>query len=258
MKRYGQHFLVNRHAVERIVESLHLGPADNLLEIGPGKGVLTSLLLARAGFVTAIEVDDLLIPYLSKKFASNQNFKLIHQDFLDCDLSIFPSGFKIVGNLPYNLTSPILRKVCDSSQWSEAVFMVQREVGNRLAAKEGSSDYGALTVGVSLSCEIERVFDLSETSFDPPPRVKSTVVRLKRRSQPLTQEPESIQRVIQAAFQQRRKTILNALSHGLNLTKEEVQLLLLEIKIDPGCRAETISVETYVKLGHLITLRNSP
>jgi 16S rRNA (adenine1518-N6/adenine1519-N6)-dimethyltransferase len=257
MKRYGQHFLVNRHAVERIVDSLHLSPTDSVLEIGPGKGVLTSTLIARAGHVTAVEVDDKLIPYLTKKYSSAKNFTLVHQDFMDFDLSQFKPDLKIVGNLPYNLTSPILRKICGSSHWKEALFMVQREVGDRLAAQAGNTDFGALTVGVSLHAEIERVFDLSETSFDPPPRVKSTVVRLKRREVPLTREPEAIQRVVQAAFQQRRKTILNALSHGLTLTKEEVLLILQELHIDPGCRAETIPVEAYVRLGHLIHLKNS-
>lgn len=257
MKRYGQHFLSNRHAVDRIVEEMHLSKTDSVIEIGPGKGVLTVPLLEKAGHVTAIEVDDKLIPFLTRKFGSYKNFTLLHRDFLEFDLTKLSPTTKIVGNLPYSLTSPILRRVCDSQNWAEAMFMVQREVGDRLTASPGSTDYGALTVGVSLSSELERVFDLSETSFDPPPRVKSTVVRLKRRQQPLTIETEAVQRVVQAAFQQRRKTILNALSHGLNLTKEEVQVILMELHVDPGCRAETISVDTYVRLGHLIKLKNS-
>jgi 16S rRNA (adenine1518-N6/adenine1519-N6)-dimethyltransferase len=146
------------------------------------------------------------------------------------------------------LTSPILRKVCDWTGWDTATFMVQKEVGDRLVAKVSTAAYGALTAGVSLTCEMERVFDLSENSFKPPPRVKSTVVKLTRRQQPLTDNVHKVQRVIQAAFQQRRKTILNSLSHGLNLDKEKVERMLSAENIPVTARAENLTVQNYLAL----------
>lgn len=256
MRRYGQHFLINEHAIERIVDSLELKPTDTVFEIGPGRGALTTYLVRRAGAVIAVEVDLQMIGILKNKLGAAKNFRLVESDILEFDFASLPSsGVKIIGNLPYNLTSPILRMICEATNWTTAVIMVQKEVGDRLSASAGTGEYGALTVGVSLFAEIQKIFDLSETSFKPPPRVKSTVVKLTRRPKPLAEDPSLVQKVVQAAFQQRRKTILNALSHGLGLTKEEILVFFRELKIDPGSRAETLSVETYVLLAHLIGLK---
>lgn len=252
MRRFAQHFLINGHAVQRIVDTLELTKTDSVLEIGPGKGVLTQFLVPRAGHVTGVEVDDPLIPFLTRKFAPFPNFTLVHADIMEFDFNSLPPPVKIIGNLPYNLTSPILKKICDATNWTTAVIMVQKEVGDRLGAVPGTTDYGALTVGISLYAEIERIFELSEASFDPRPRVKSCVMRLKRRSKPLSENPVATQKVIQAAFQQRRKTILNSLSHGLNINKEETLALLAKLNIDPMSRAETLSVDTYVAMGLLV------
>ena len=279
MHKFAQHFLINEHAIQRIIDSLELNPTDTVLEIGPGKGALTTYLVRRAKQVIAIEVDEQMIGILKNKLGAAQNFQLIESDVMDIDLDILlPSSrshlplkisssplegggqegsVKVVGNLPYNLTSPILRKLCDWTGWSSAVLMVQKEVGERLCAKPGTSEYGALTVGVSLTCSCSPVFVLSETSFKPPPRVKSMVVRLDRRPQPLTEDIPFATKVIQAAFQQRRKTILNSLSHGLSLTKEEIGLFLEELKIEPTQRAETISIDQYVHLSHLLKLKTN-
>lgn len=246
--KYAQHFLINAHAAERIVDALQLTDKDTVLEIGPGKGALTTLLLAKAKKVVAIEVDAEMTETLRKKFSARANFEVLNIDILDFDLARLSGVEKIIGNLPYNLTSPILRKVCAWNSWNEAILMVQKEVGDRLVAKVNTPDYGALTVGMNLNCEMERVFDLSETSFKPPPRVKSTVVRLKRREHPLIDDIAQAQRVIQAAFQQRRKTILNSFSHGLNIDKETVQKKLAELNLSPTLRAENLSIEAYVHL----------
>ncbi len=248
MRRYGQHYLINRHAVERIVDTLELTKEDSVFEIGPGKGVLTAYLVARAGHVTAVEIDTPLIPYLTQKFSRVSNFRLVHGDVMDFDFDSLPAPLKIIGNLPYSLTSPILRKVSEATHWAEAVFMVQKEVGDRLAAAPDTAAYGALTVGVNLTASVERIFELSEKSFDPAPRVKSSVIRLKRRKTSLFNDISAAQKVIQAAFQQRRKTILNALSHGLGLSKEDTQNILEKGGISPAVRAETISVDKFVEL----------
>jgi 16S rRNA (adenine1518-N6/adenine1519-N6)-dimethyltransferase len=219
--KFAQHFLINKHACERIVEALELTGEETILEIGPGKGALTALTVPQARRVVAVEIDPELVDHLRQKFSTRPSFTVVNRSILDFDPGEFiPEAFNILGNLPYNLTSPILRRLCEWNGWSRALVMVQKEVGDRMTASVGTPDYGALTVGMNLSCELSPVFELSETSFKPPPRVRSSVVKLIRREHPLTNDISRAQRVIQAAFQQRRKTILNALSHGLNTTKE--------------------------------------
>lgn len=254
MKRYGQHFLSNRHAAERIAGEVAAGATDDVLEIGPGKGALTPLLLAARRLIV-VEVDERMVEVLRRRFSSNKpNLTIVHQDFLEFNLDTLPSErpFKVVGNLPYNLTSPILRKLSDWTNWDSAVVMVQKEVGDRLAAKVGTAEYGALTVGMNLTCTVERLFELSEKSFDPPPRVKSVVVRLRRRPSPLTDDIERVQRVVQAAFQQRRKTIENSLSHGLGFDKETTRTTLDKLGLDPMLRAERLTVEDFVRVSRAL------
>jgi 16S rRNA (adenine1518-N6/adenine1519-N6)-dimethyltransferase len=189
---------------------------------------------------------------LKSRFPSSQNLTVVNEDILSVELNDVrlgaPAPVKVVGNLPYNLTSPILRRLSEWNRWMFACVMVQKEVGDRLCAQPGTADYGALTVGVSLTCTAEKLFDLSEASFDPRPKVKSSVIKLRRREKPLTDDIERTQRVIQAAFQQRRKTILNSLSHGLGLEKDSVQRALDELKLDPELRAERLSPAQFISL----------
>lgn len=255
--KYAQHFLINRHAAERIVNSLAISPEDAVLEIGPGKGALTAYLL-RAQTVAVVEIDSEMVELLKNRFGSNSKIHIFHADVLDFDFKQLPkltgnkSIFKVVGNLPYNLTSSILRKLSEWDGWREAFVMVQKEVAERICAKVATPEYGALTVGMSLTCKAEFVFELAATSFKPAPRVKSAVVKLIRRDQFLTDNVPATQKVIQAAFQQRRKTILNSLSHGLGLEKEKVQSVLAELGIAETIRPERIPVEKFVELSSLI------
>ena len=248
--RYAQHFLANRHAAERIGAEVAVGPKDAILEIGPGKGAITGLLLA-ARRVVVVEIDEKWAQLLRQRYAgANPNLTVINADFLEFDLdSLNADGpFKVVGNLPYNLTSPILRKLSEWTGWTVSTVMVQKEVGDRLCARVGTPEYGALTAGMNLTCVAERVFDLSQKAFDPPPKVASTVVRLRRRAQPLFDDVGRVQRVIQAAFQQRRKTIENSLSHGLGLEKAAVRAALETLALDPGLRAERLSTEDFIRV----------
>lgn len=245
--KYGQHFLINQHAIDRIIQSLELTPEDQVLEIGPGKGALTAH-FQQVKSLTVVEVDADMVKFLRDKFGVNPNCQIVHADILEFDLSSLVGAFKVVGNLPYNLTSPILRKLSEWDGWSFACVMVQKEVGERICAAPGTPEYGALTVGMSLICTAAPVFELSEKSFSPPPKVKSMVIKLTRRAKPLTDDIASCQRVIQAAFQQRRKTILNSLSHGLSVDKERVGKALSEFQIDPGIRAETLSPAQFISL----------
>ncbi len=239
------------------MEALQLSAGDHVLEIGPGKGALTALLLATGARVTAVEIDRELAQALHQKLEASDRLTIVCSDILGYDLNAIGGGsglgsrdreIKVVGNLPYNLTSPILRKLSEWAGWSEALVMVQKEVGDRLCAKVGSGDYGALTVGMNLTCAISRVFDLSRDSFRPPPNVQSSVVRLVRRPSPLTKDMAKTQRVIQAAFQQRRKTILNSLSHGLGLKKEETAALLQRVGLPEAVRPESIDVEQFIEI----------
>ncbi len=248
--KYGQHFLINRHASERIGAEVAAKAGDSILEIGPGKGAITGLLL-EASHVVVVEIDDEWAQLLSQRYSgANPNVDVINTDFLKFDLSALKSEqpFKIVGNLPYNLTSPILRKLQMWDNWSYAIVMVQKEVGDRLCAKVGTEDYGALTAGMNLSCIAERVFDLGRKSFDPPPKVESSIIRLRRRTMPLFEDIERVQRVIQAAFQQRRKTIENSLSHGLGFDKTHVRAALGDLGLDVMLRAERLSTEDFIRL----------
>jgi len=249
MPRYSQHFLINHHAIESIVSAVAPTQEDVILEIGPGKGALTGSLVESGARVIAVEIDPVWAEELKSRFVGKENFSVINQDILEFKGEGIGGQVKIVGNLPYNITSPILERLCEWTFWNEAVLMVQKEVANRLIASPGGKDFGAISVGVSLFCETERVFDLSPGSFDPPPKVFSTVVRLRRRKEPLTQEPQAVRRVVQAAFQQRRKTLLNSLSHGLGLEKEVVRKLLTDHKISTSERPERLSVMDFVKLG---------
>jgi len=251
--RYAQHFLTSPDAIQRIIDSLELKGQDYVLEIGPGKGALTGPLIQTGARIFSVEIDKFMVDILKEKIPSSNNFTLIQADFLEFHLGQLPRPpngelFKVVGNLPYNITSPILRKLSQWSGWNFAVLMVQKEVGQRICAEPGTSDYGALTVGVNLTCQAEHIFDLSETSFRPKPKVASSVLKITRREKPLTDNVLQTQRVIQAAFQQRRKTILNSLSHGLNLEKEPVGFVLKKLGIDPQLRAENLTVDQFILL----------
>jgi 16S rRNA (adenine1518-N6/adenine1519-N6)-dimethyltransferase len=257
--KYGQHFLINQHAAERIAQAMELGPDDCILEIGPGKGSLTAFLL-KAKHVAIVEIDPEMVALLRARFGNVPNIHLIQSDILKFDFSLLVelnrggNPFKVVGNLPYNLTSPILRRLSDWDGWATAFVMVQKEVADRLCASAGSPEYGALTVGMSLTCRAESVFELSGNSFNPRPKVKSAVVKLIRREKPLTVDIDGTQRVIQAAFQQRRKTILNSLSHGLGLEKSKVEMALKSLGVESTERPERLPVETFIKLAGSLKL----
>ena len=249
--RHGQHFLANPEAIRRIADSLDLSDSDAVLEIGPGRGALTGALLERAGGVVAVEVDAGLVPGLQARFGANPRFSLVESDILEFDpgrLPRRPRPYKIAGNLPYQLTSPILAWMARWTGWSCASVMVQKEVGDRLCASPGTGAYGALTVGVALTCALRPVMDLSPGSFRPPPKVRSSVIRLDRRPSPLVADGDFARRVVQAAFQQRRKTVLNAFAHGLGLSKDRTAEILAEARVSPNVRAESVDVDGYVRL----------
>jgi len=258
-KGLGQNFLVDRHIVAKILGAARLAPADTVLEIGPGLGVLTWELAERARSVIAVELDAGLVRWLTELFADKPHVRLVHADALEADLggllSAHPPGpggsAKVLANLPYYITSPLLMRLLEENlPISLAVVMVQKEVARRLTAPPGTKDYGALSVAVQLRADVEIVAPVPPGVFFPPPEVESAVVRLTVRPLPAGAPSGTfISAVVRAAFAQRRKTLRNALQTGASLwPKEAVPAALAEAGIDGSRRGETLSVQEFVRL----------
>ncbi|MBO8141095.1 MAG: 16S rRNA (adenine(1518)-N(6)/adenine(1519)-N(6))-dimethyltransferase RsmA [Firmicutes bacterium] len=258
-KGLGQHFLVDRHIVEKILAAAQLGPEDTVLEIGPGLGVLTQEMAARAGRVIAVEVDAGLVRWLNDLFTGCDRVRIVHGDARTVDLkellSQHPPGpggsAKAVANLPYYVTTPLLLRLLEEPlSLSIIVVMVQKEVARRLAAAPGGKDYGALSVAAQLRAEIELVCTVPARVFFPAPDVESAVVRLTVRSTPqLGKDPQVLFALVRAAFGQRRKTLRNALRRpGMPWPAAAVPAALDAAGIDGGRRGETLSAGEFVRL----------
>lgn len=258
-RAFGQHLLIDRNVLTRIVGAASLGSEDRVLEIGPGIGTLTRELAAAAGRVTAIELDARLLPILGEVLADRPNAEVVHADFLRLDLTDFLAArcgerrCKVVANVPYYITSPIIAALLEQKRHLERiVLMVQREVAERLAGAPGTEDYGALAVFVQWHATIETVARVSRRCFLPPPRVDSAVVRLTPRPAPPAPVADEARLfdVVHAAFQKRRKTLLNALSTfpALNLSREAAAGALARAGIDPTRRGETLSLAEFARL----------
>jgi 16S rRNA (adenine1518-N6/adenine1519-N6)-dimethyltransferase len=238
----GQCFLTHEPTADALVAALELVPGDNVLEIGPGKGILTGRLLQTAGSVVAVELDERLAAGLRAMFALVPGFELVHADFMTFDPAP-GQHLKVMGNLPYNLASQMLFRLLDFlDRWDRAVVTVQREFAERLVARPGIRAYGAVTVIFEQLTRRERLFNIEADRFKPRPDVVSTAVRISRRAVPLFEvaDRETFLRVVKACFSQRRKTVLNSLAAGLSLEKAEASDVLQRVGITPVCRAETL------------------
>lgn len=250
-KRFGQHFLVDQHAIAEILRAVDPHPGEPLLEIGPGEGVLTAPLVASGAAVHAIEIDRDLVQRLRARFAGEANFTLHPGDVLKFDFTALPpapSGWKVVGNLPYNISTPlILALLRHAGLFSRLVVMVQREVAERLAAPPGGDSYGRLSVMVQRRCEVRPVLELGPYSFDPPPKVDSSVVELRPFAEARDEAfEERLGDLVRIAFSARRKTLGNALKGAV--ARADIE----RAGIDPGLRAEALSVEDFVRLARLL------
>ncbi len=254
-KKWGQHFLVDRRVVRRIVAAAEVKPDEIVLEIGPGRGALTRALAHCAAKLYLVEIDPELARGLSKEFAGREHVVIIAGDFLTLNLSTsFPEErIKVVANLPYNMATPILFRLIEERQhFPDAIVMLQKEVAERLSAVPGSKAYGALSVFVQLYARVESGFAVAPGSFSPPPRVESRVIFLalqKDQRVPLEDE-EVFRRVVKAAFGQRRKTLRNALK---GLLSDLARDPFLETGIDPLRRGETLDLEEFSALANSIT-----
>ncbi len=257
----GQNFLVDGNAQRRIVESLRAGPEDEVLEIGPGQGALTRHLAGTVRRLVLVELDDALVPRLRAEFGGDPGVEVVHADFLDVpleQLSADPAALRVIGNIPYNITTPILFSLLERRpRPREIVLMVQREVADRILAGPGSKTYGALAVGVQTVADAERVLEVGRRSFRPVPDVESTVVRIVPHVPPRI-EPEdegAVRGLTRAAFGQRRKQFQRILRDAYGLSVEEVEALGAELGMDLRDRPETFAPERFVALARALAAR---
>lgn len=260
----GQNFLVDPNFRRRIVEEARVGPGESVLEIGPGQGAITEGLVRAIGEgegrLILVELDDELAPRLAERFRENPRVEVIHGDILDhslTDLVPDPGSLKVVGNIPYNITSPILFHLLRAPRPREILLMVQREVGDRLLAAPGTGEYGALTVGVRAVARVERVLQVPSSVFRPRPRVDSSVLRITPLSPaPLTPEEEpKLRELTRALFQWRRKQLGKILRDhpDLQLDAAGIDRLLAAADASPTDRPETISPERFAAMARVLS-----
>lgn len=247
-RRFGQNFLADASYVDRIVAAVDPGPAEVIVEIGPGLGALTERLIARAGHITAIEIDRDLATRLGERFAPHE-LTLHVGDALAFDFSSLGNDLRIVGNLPYNISSPLLFHLARyDDSIDELTLMLQKEVVDRMTAAPARAEYGRLSVMLQARFAITRLFVVPAGAFQPAPKVESAVVRLVplRERRPVIRDEALFARVVAAAFAQRRKTLRNALSAVADVAA------LQGAGIDPGVRGETLAVDDFVRLANTL------
>jgi 16S rRNA (adenine1518-N6/adenine1519-N6)-dimethyltransferase len=264
-KARGQNFLIHPHQARRIVAALGLSPGDQVVEVGPGLGALTVFLAQEARRVVALEVDPNLAAYLQEElFATELRVEIVCQDILRFDFLQMAreseAPLVVVGNLPYQITSPLLFKLAaEKAAISRAVLMMQQEVGARLTASPGTKDYGILSVLLQYHFAMTRLFSLGPANFYPPPRVTSVVMQLMpREPEPAAQDEAFFAQIVKAAFATRRKTLRNTLAvrgQALGLAAADVLSALKLLNIDPGRRGETLTVPEFVHLSNELLAR---
>ena len=260
-KSLGQNFLISDEVVDGIVESANIEKEDIVIEIGPGLGVLTNLLLQKSNNVIAVELDPRMVSILKDRLKEKDNFTIIHEDILKVDLAkiinerkSLNSRVKVVANLPYYITTPIIMKLLENNEIiDEIIVMVQKEVGDRLTAKTGERLAGAITYAVSYYSNASKVIDVPKESFIPSPKVESVVIKLELKKNVQEENKELLFKIIKSAFAQRRKTLENALINGKIVTnKEKIQEIFDKLGIEKNVRGENLSLEQYESLCKII------
>lgn len=264
-KSLGQNFLINENVIEKIVDSSNITKDDLVIEIGPGLGTLTTYLLERAKKVICIELDSKMVNILNDRFILYKNFEIINEDVLEVDLkniietekkTDYIKNVKVVANLPYYITTPIIMKLLEEELDLESItVMIQKEVANRLIAMPGEKDTGAITYSIYYYAEAEGITDVEKESFIPEPEVTSKVIKLKIRKEPVIycENKELMFKIIKCAFTQRRKTLLNALVNTKIFTNKEQGIEVLQkLGIDINIRAENLKLEDYANISKTI------
>lgn len=263
-KSLGQNFLIDEGALAGILSGADISEDDCVLEIGPGFGTLTQRLCGAAKKVVCVEIDKTVIPILEENLKDFDNFEIINDDVMKIGIkSLAEEKFgtenvKVAANLPYYITTPIIMMLLESKvKFKSITVMVQKEVAKRLCASEGTKDFGAISLAVQYFCNANYLFDVPNTSFMPPPKVTSTVVRLDLLDKPRVsvKKEEMFFKTVKASFAQRRKTLLNALSNvGFSgFSKAEISEILKNIGIDEKRRGETLSIDEFARLADALT-----
>jgi 16S rRNA (adenine1518-N6/adenine1519-N6)-dimethyltransferase len=251
LKRFGQHFLNDPRLLARIADAAELTGRETVIEVGPGRGSLTDQLVPRAQRVIAIEIDRALAQRLRERYASEPKVEIVEGDVLAQDLGALAGGpYALIGNVPYYITTPIIFHALSAPRPTRAVFLVQREVAERMAAPPGSKTYGALSVTLQSLATVELLFSVPSGAFKPPPKVESAVVRITPRGTtgvPVALE-EKFRRMVQGAFAQRRKQMGRVLRSLASLDAPAADALLTGIGIAPEARPETLSPEDFARL----------
>jgi 16S rRNA (adenine1518-N6/adenine1519-N6)-dimethyltransferase len=268
-KQFAQHWLRSEKALSRIVAAANLQPSDRVLEIGPGTGILTQRLLPEVQSLVAVEIDRDLCELLVKKLGRTENFLLLQGDFLtlelDTQLASFPAfqkPNKVVANIPYNITGPILEKLLGTiaqpavPAFDLIVLLVQKEVAERLYAQSGSRAFGALSVRVQYLAECELICDVPAKAFSPPPKVDSAVVRLLPRIvEPPAHDPKRLATLVKLGFSSKRKMLRNNLKSVIE--SDRLTHLLEQLEVNPQARAEDLSVQEWVALANQLSVKTA-
>lgn len=248
-KRFGQNFLHDPGIISRIVSAINPRPDENIIEIGPGQGALTFPVLDRCHAMTAIELDRDLVDYLTSASGAHGDLILHSQDAMKTDFSQLGEDQRVIGNLPYNISSPLLFHLLQFRTYIRDMhFMLQKEVVDRMAANPGSKTFGRLSVMIQTYCHVSKLVDVPPGAFKPPPAVDSAVVRLTpipAQNIP-SHDPQRLSKLVSMSFSQRRKTLRNNLRNVF--TEEQIK----SVGIDPSARAETLSVSDFCALSHLM------
>lgn len=262
-KKFGQNFLIDTHVLEKIISSAGITKDDFVLEIGPGIGTMTQYLCESAREVMAVEIDRNLIPILSDTLSAYDNVTVVNEDILKLDIAKTAiehndgKPIKVVANLPYYITTPIIMGLFESYVPLESItVMVQKEVADRMQAVPGTKDYGALSLAVQFYSKAEIVANVPPNCFMPRPNVGSAVIRLTcHKDRPVEVKDEAFMfRLIRASFNQRRKTLQNGLSNdrSLNLSKEQIAAAIEKLGLSPTVRGETLSLEQFAELSNIL------
>ena len=251
-KKLGQNFLINQQIIDEIIEKSQINKEDTVLEIGPGLGSLTKALMQNAKRVIAVELDENMVNILNNRF-NNENLEIINEDILKIDLNEIINKYgkiKVVANLPYYITTPIVMKLLEEEYNIESItVMVPKEVGERLCAEPGSRDFGAVTIGVNYYSKSNIIIDVPKDNFMPVPEVDSCVIKLDILNEPpvILKDKKRFFRLVKAAFSQRRKTINNSLASG-EFSKDKVLNTLNKLGIDAKLRAEDLSIQDFANI----------
>ncbi|WP_370299584.1 16S rRNA (adenine(1518)-N(6)/adenine(1519)-N(6))-dimethyltransferase RsmA [Abyssibacter sp.] len=251
-KRFGQHFLHDKTMIGRIIDAIRPLPGEHVVEIGPGLGALTDPLLRTGILLTAVEIDRDLAQRLRDTYAGDERFTLIESDVLKAPLdAIQPRPLRLVGNLPYNISTPLIFRLLDLPEVRDMHFMLQKEVVDRLIASPGSSDYGRLSVMAAAKAQAQSVLRVAPGAFSPPPKVDSAVVRLIPRTPDFVVPPgDAFDQVVRLAFSARRKTLANGLKPVL--TREQIGAC----DVDPGIRPEQVTPAQFAQLAGVVAAQN--